>query len=140
MRTRRRHDVAVPGPHPDADDPLGLAAWGIEAGYHDVHGTWRAVEPDTARALRRAMGAGAVPGDAPPPGTTRVVHAGRAPDLGGPGTIVLEDGSEVTVTAAAPPDLPLGYHRWHPAGAPSDRGAHLIVAPNRCPVPDGLRT
>jgi 4-alpha-glucanotransferase len=44
---------------------------------------------------------------------------------------VLEDGTRVAAGGRLPPDLPLGYHRVETEGDT----AHLVVAPERCPLP-----
>ncbi|HEX3789251.1 MAG TPA: 4-alpha-glucanotransferase [Pseudonocardiaceae bacterium] len=60
---------------------------------------------------------------------TVVVHAGSGYELGGPATVVLEDGSLRAVTGALPADLPLGWHRIVTA----DQDVVLAVVPDRLP-------
>ena len=115
-------------------------AWGIDDGYWDVAGYWHPTSPETAAALRAAMGAPDDPGAVPPPGAMPiwVVRAGAAEPLLGPCELALEDGSEVRAEGALPPDLPIGYHDLRPLdGGPVTR---LIVSPGRCHLPGNLRT
>lgn len=112
-------------------------AWGIESGYWDIAGTWHDTPADTRRALRVAMG-GMAEYDDPPPRSRPVwfVHQGTRPPVDRPAEVILEDGSELRVTRALPPDLPLGYHDL----APSDGGpvTRMIVVPDRCHLPADL--
>ncbi|MEY2452303.1 MAG: 4-alpha-glucanotransferase [Acidimicrobiaceae bacterium] len=113
--------------------------WGIDDGYWDIAGRWHDTPEPTKRALRVAMGGLSDVAD-PPPATRPVwfVRYGSAPAIERPADLVLEDGTRVTATAALPPDLPLGYHDLLPNdGGPTTR---LIVAPDRCHLPEGLRT
>ncbi|MCK2215754.1 4-alpha-glucanotransferase [Actinomadura sp. ATCC 31491] len=58
----------------------------------------------------------------------------RRGDRVGPADLVLEDGAELRVTDALPPDLPFGYHTLR---RPGDDTPHLlIVSPGRCRPPD----
>jgi 4-alpha-glucanotransferase len=112
--------------------------WGIEDGYHDVEGVWHETPGAARRALRVAMGGLADLAD-PPPQNRPVwfVRQGSADPIQRPALLVLEDGTEVDATDSLPPDLPLGYHDLHPDdGGPTTR---LIVAPDRCHLPPGLR-
>jgi 4-alpha-glucanotransferase len=118
--------------------------WGIDDGYWDVAGQWHGTSPDTAAALRAAMGAGDDAGadaDAVPPSGPAiwVVQAGRAEPLLGPCELALEDGTEVRAEGALPADLPIGYHdlRALDVEGPPTR---LIVSPGRCHLPGDLRT
>ncbi|MGH9185605.1 MAG: 4-alpha-glucanotransferase [Acidimicrobiales bacterium] len=114
-------------------------AWGIDDGYWDVSGHWHAAPDHTRRALRVAMG-GMADIEDPPPRSRLVwfVRHGTGPAIERPADIVLEDGTELRVTRALPPDLPLGYHDLHPSdGGPATR---LIVNPARCHVPPGPRS
>jgi 4-alpha-glucanotransferase len=114
-------------------------AWGIESGYWDIAGTWHETTPETRRALRVAMG-GMAEFDDPPPRSRPVwfVRQGTGPDVERPAEVILEDGTELRITRALPPDLPLGYHQL----APSDGGSltRLIVVPDRCHLPADLHT
>jgi 4-alpha-glucanotransferase len=113
-------------------------SWGIDDGYWDVQGVWHETPPDTAAALRSAMGAGAGPDDRPPAGRpVWVVRAGAAEPLLGPCELVLEDGAEVRADGSLPPDLPIGYHDLRPLdGGPLTR---LIVSPGGCHRRKALR-
>ncbi|MCU1357599.1 MAG: 4-alpha-glucanotransferase [Acidimicrobiales bacterium] len=149
------------------DDPLGLRPWGIDLGYHDVHGDWNEPTRPVAAALRRAMGATSDDPDERPPAATPLLVLRRQPapdgrpdpgadaDPGGTGIaphgrpidVVLEDGTRIGVAPGEPlpPDLPYGYHRIEaevegtgPAAGPAV--TNLIVSPGRCALPAGLRT
>jgi 4-alpha-glucanotransferase len=118
------------------DDP-----WGLDDGYVDVHGTWHATSPETAAALKAAMG---VPEDGPgseaPPHDRLlwIVRAGSADPLHSPCDLTLEDGTSLGGLTSLPPDLPIGYHDLRPRdGGPVTR---LIVTPGRCHLPADLRT
>ncbi|HEV3225490.1 MAG TPA: 4-alpha-glucanotransferase [Acidimicrobiales bacterium] len=114
-------------------------AWGIEDGYWDIAGQWHDTPEPTRRALRVAMGGLADVAD-PPPASRPVwfVRHGTAPMIERPADLVLEDGTALRATSELPPDLPLGYHDLLPNdGGPTTR---LIVTPDRCHLPDGLRT
>lgn len=127
------------------DTPPTDPGWGIGAGYHDVWGTWREPSAEAAAAIRRAMGATTDdPAEPAPHGTAlRIVRPGE------PATslvterawLTLEDGTQVKVKHGhLPPDLPLGYHRIEAeAGRSAPHVEHVIVAPPRCHLPDGLR-
>jgi 4-alpha-glucanotransferase len=117
---------------------MATDAWGLDDGYDDIYGRWHPTSPETAAALREAMGA--APGvDGPPAGRPLwVVRAGTAEPLRSPGHLTLEDGSTLAVAGALPPDLPIGYHDLQPDdGGPPTR---MIVTPGRCHLPDDLRT
>src|SRR3954470_5906330 len=114
-------------------------AWGIEDGYWDIAGEWHTTPEPTRRAVRVAMGGLADVAD-PPPSTRPVwfVRGGQTPSIERPAELVLEDGTTLNARNALPPDLPLGYHDLRPDdGGPTTR---LIVTPDRCALPDGLRT
>jgi 4-alpha-glucanotransferase len=112
--------------------------WGLDDGYVDVHGTWHATSPETAAALRAAMGASGSD-EGPPDGRPLwIVRAGAAEPLLGPCELTLEDGTALGTVTALPPDLPIGYHDLRPLdGGPVSR---LIVTPGRCHLPADLRT
>jgi 4-alpha-glucanotransferase len=116
---------------------MATDAWGIESGYWDVAGVWHDTPDETRRALRVAMG-GMAEYDDPPPQSRPVwfVRQGTGPPVERPAEVILEDRSELRVTRALPPDLPLGYHELHPSdGGPVTR---LIVVPDRCHLPPDL--
>lgn len=119
-------------------DGRDATAWGVEPGYHDVSGTWRAADPDAVVAALDAMGA-----DGPgPPGLADdnpvwVVRQDEAVTVDGRAVVRTEDGAEMAADGVLPP-LPLGYHDLH-----LDRGGRhvrLIVSPGRCHLPPDLRT
>jgi 4-alpha-glucanotransferase len=113
-------------------------AWGIDEGYEDAFGRWRATSEQTRARLRDAMGVGPEEIRAVGDASVHVVRQGQILPLRGPAEIVLEDGTVRPVVAAVPGDLPLGYHRLRPL-----RGTvavHLIVTPGGCHLPAGLQT
>lgn len=107
-------------------------AWGVATGYWDAAGEWRTASGDTVERILGVMGADE--GD-PPPSPIRIVRADR-PERLGPGVIETEDGGSVRVENEAPPDLPVGYHRF------VDREGSartLVVSPGACFLPASLR-
>jgi 4-alpha-glucanotransferase len=106
---------------------------GIAGGYRDTRGAWHATSPETRAALLAAMG------DAPrTAASVRVVRSAEGAKLAGPAELTLEDGRTLRVDGALPREVPLGYHALHPLdGGPASR---LIVAPDCCHLPAGLRT
>ena len=108
--------------------------WGVEPGYHDVTGHWRAA-PQSSIDLFLAT-VGAHDGD-PPPGPAVVAAPGRPHPQVSRGQIHLEDGGTMAVDGPLPFDLPFGYHRHvGTEGASSP----IIVSPGRCWLPAGLKT
>ncbi|HET9611530.1 MAG TPA: 4-alpha-glucanotransferase [Acidimicrobiales bacterium] len=112
--------------------------WGIDDGYHDVHGVWHPTPPETRTALRAAMHPGGDP-EAPPPAHEPlwVVRAGATEPLLGPCELRLEGGDTRRAEGSLPPDLPIGYHELHPIG--DGDPSRLIVTPGRCHLPGDLR-
>ncbi|GAA4996691.1 4-alpha-glucanotransferase [Actinopolymorpha pittospori] len=105
--------------------------WGVESSYEDADGATRAVPDRTVARLRDIIGR-------PREDGPLIVQAGR-PAPTGPGEIVLEDGTPISVDAtadSAPTDLPLGYHAFVD---PEGRSRRLIVTPPRCHLPAGWR-
>lgn len=119
---------------PDHNGPMTAADrteptdWGIEGGYRDGLGQWREPDAEVTALLQQAMGR---PAGRP----LAVVRPGDVVALG-PGDVILEDGTSVTVGDHLPPDLPLGYHRHHGATGSTT----VIVSPGRCHLPADLRT
>ena len=106
---------------------------GIDDGWWDNTGEWNEANPDTVATIRDILGRSRDRAEAAPP--RWFVRHGSAPSLESPGVVVLEEGAEIVVDVALPHDLPIGYHRLHPA----DRGptTELIVSPLSL---DGLGT
>jgi 4-alpha-glucanotransferase len=103
-----------------------------ETAAHDDEYIWQDLPPDAPEAIRRTCeGAKA---DAPREGDpVRVVFAGTRIPWQHPGELVLEDGTRLPVERFLPPDLPLGYHDFHPD---HDRWTtRVIVTPGRCRLP-----
>jgi 4-alpha-glucanotransferase len=109
-------------------------AWSISDGYWDTDGTWHPITEETRTALRAAMGADQVEGDAPPDGPPMwFVETGAPVPLAGRCDLVLEDGSVLDGLGELPPDLPPGYHLLEPL----DGGdvTRLVMTPRRCRLP-----
>jgi 4-alpha-glucanotransferase len=102
---------------------------GIEAGYADYKGDWTEVPKETLDAIARVMGEGSTS-----PGRVRVVHLGDDFELPAGARVRLEDGSVLDPPVRSG-DLPLGYHDVLGEEAP----LRLIVTPDRCYLPDGMR-
>ncbi len=80
-------------------------------GWWGTDGDWHAVDDDARGALREALGATEHP-DGPPPGPAMwFLRPDGDRSVWSPGTLVLEDGTDVSVTDAVPPDVPIGIHR-----------------------------
>jgi len=110
------------------------SAWGIDPGYHDYRGHWRASSSQATTAILDAMGADTA---SPPDANAWVVRADEPVRLGDGAVILLEEGGETKVNGNMPPDTPCGYHTLvHPDG----REHALIVCPGICFLPDDLRT
>ncbi|MFP5318126.1 MAG: 4-alpha-glucanotransferase [Acidimicrobiia bacterium] len=109
-------------------------AWGVAEGYSRADGRWVDAPADTVEGVLAAMGAseGSAPSgaaDAP-----LVVRRGGEPSaIEGRWRLVTEDGGEVDVDGALPPDVPLGYHTLVSAEDGARRA--LIVSPGRCVLP-----
>lgn len=101
--------------------------WGLLQSFRDVHGTVRTLSAEVAREILAAMGLEA--DDAPQPSPVRLVRAGGV--LEEPGSLTLEDGSDLGVVQRLPADLPYGYHLLRR----DDEELLLIAAPPRCPRP-----
>ena len=114
----------------------------MQPGYHDDRGAWRDVPGETVDALLDAMGAG----DEPPPvsgprsgdSPVVVITEGETAGLQGRWLLRMEDGAEIGVDGALPPDVPHGYHRLRRED--NGHAMRLIVAPPACHLPPDLRT
>lgn len=115
--------------------PATVDRWGIQERYLDTRGQWCPVSPGTRDALVAAMGAEGT-GDAAAD-AVQVTIAGEPRALPPGHALVLEDGTRLGALEALPPDAPIGYHALEPLDGGPRR--HLIVAPPRCFLPDGLR-
>ena len=121
--------------------------WGIDDTYDDAHGVPQQIRPEVVSRLRELVGE--PPRSEGASGAPIFVRAGAGTTGAtgataeiGPGTIVLEDGSEVVLERARvlPPDVPIGYHRFTPRTASSEAdGRALIVSPGRCHLREGWR-
>jgi 4-alpha-glucanotransferase len=107
-------------------------AWGIDDGYEDAGGQWHDTPLATRSAIVTAMGGDTRAATGPLGGQPPLVwRLGQPAPVSGPGDLILEDGTSVTIDSALPPNVPLGYHRFQ-----RRRGSiGLIVAPARCHVP-----
>ena len=116
-------------------------SWGIERRYHDAFGVERETSDETRAAILRAMDVDPAAPDPAPGADIRVVRPGDTAVLRGGGTLHLEDGGTIAIgpDGAAPPDLPIGYHRFAPAGS-GGPPALVIASPGACFLPDDLRT
>src|SRR5262249_62421632 len=74
---------------------------------------------------------------APPACSARVGGRGAPRALAAPAEVTLEDGAVLRVSERLPADLPTGYHELRRLD--DDQRSRLIVAPERCHLPDGLR-
>jgi 4-alpha-glucanotransferase len=113
-------------------------AWGIEPGYHDVHGEWHDAPSDTVDAFLEVMGAESETppglGDDNPVWVVRDDETVRAE---GRWELETEGGATLEVENALP-ELSLGYH-WL-TRLEDGRRVRLIVTPGRCHLPPDLRT
>jgi 4-alpha-glucanotransferase len=113
-------------------------AWGIESGFHDIHGTWHPAPPRTVAKVLEAMGAeGSVPPESAT-GEVWVVTAGAPVRCDGEWNLELEDGATLEGLDGLPSDLPLGYHYLERTGHLEGR-VRLIVTPPSCHLPGSLR-
>lgn len=127
-----RSDAAT---DPAAEHPLTTDAWGIDDGWVDTSGAWRAASDSTLAAVGEALGR--TSGD-PPGRPVWVVRPGSRERLQATCHLVLEDGSDVGEIHELDPDVPLGIHDLTPLdGGPTTT---LIVSPGRCHLPGHLRT
>jgi 4-alpha-glucanotransferase len=134
--------VACPRRRTDRGLPHGLdvnpgieeraRAWGVATGYWNFAGEWQAASEDALMRILAVMGADE---GGPPPSPVRIVRAGRSESIG-PGLIEMEDGASIRVEDEAPPDLPVGYHRFVDR---EDNARTLVVSPGACFLPESLR-
>jgi 4-alpha-glucanotransferase len=107
---------------------MAADAWGIELDYEDAFHKRRQPPQTTLTAIRRAIHADR----GRPAARARVVRPSETA-WDQPGELQLEDGSTISIRQNFPPNLPLGYHRFHPVG--SNETIRLIVSPGECPLP-----
>ncbi len=107
-----------------------MNTWGIDDGYRDIQGTWHATDPETRGAILASMGVG--PRTPLPDPPVRVMRQGVP--LPFAAEVTLESGESVAASAGA--RLPLGYHD---ARLRDGRELRLIVTPDACHLPEGLR-
>lgn len=106
----------------------------VDDSYVDAFRERRMTAPEVRAAILRAMGL--EEGDLPDPAPhVAVVRPGGA--LPAPGTVRLEDGTELGHVARLPRDVPFGYHEL----IDEDGGSQLLICgPGRCHLPAGLRS
>jgi 4-alpha-glucanotransferase len=110
--------------------------WGVATGYRDASGAWRDVPGTTVGSVLEAMGAD---GEAPASDDhVWCIGVGEPRRLDAPARLLTEDGAELDVVDALPPDLPVGYHQL--VGRDGSHVTRLIVSPRACFLPDRLRT
>lgn len=115
-----------------------MGTWGIDDRYADLTGKWHETSPETRAALLAAMGIDPESPEEPAQPPVRVISARQPVPISAPAELRLEDGAVLRLEDAVPPNLPLGYHDLCPLdGGPVVR---LIVSPQRCFLPEGLRT
>ena len=112
------------------------AAWGIEPGYHDIHGTWQETSSRTAAELLRAMGAER--DDPPPAAELWVVRASEGLHVGGRWEPHTEGRRYPACAAGTVTDPPLGYHTLF--SEHDGRKVDLIVSPGACHPRSGPRS
>ena len=116
----------------------------VERRYRNALGDWQTVPPETLRRIEVALRADE---DEAGDERVRVMRPRQRVVFDEPGDLLLESGSREALRltprgggkwrAAVPHDLPLGYHtvEFHTSG----RRQALIVAPEECHLPPGLR-
>jgi 4-alpha-glucanotransferase len=106
-----------------------LAAFGIDAAFHDAFGVSYELSDERADQLLAAMDVDPDLG-APPASDTVIVTRPDRADVAPSGELHLEDGTVLTVDGTLPAELPLGYHTLErPHGEP----VSVIVSPGTCP-------
>lgn len=94
---------------------------------------WEEIPPNTPTAILDALGGPQPHHAADGAEPVRVIRAGRPVAWPCRGQLVLEDGATLSIDGTLPPDLPLGYHDFHP-----DHGrwtTRVIVTPRQCLLP-----
>ena len=104
----------------------------VEASWVDAFRARRTVPADVIAAVQRAMGLDG--GEPPGPEPTAIVRPGEPIPV--PGSVRLEDGTELGRIGRMPRDAPFGYHRLE-----GDDGVTrlLITGPGRCHLAPDLR-
>ena len=104
----------------------------VEASWVDAVRARRTVPADVIAAVRRAMGLE----DGPPPGPEPTAIVRRGEPIPVPGSVRLEDGTELGRIETMPPDAPFGYHSLE-----ADDGVTrlLITGAGGCHLLPGLR-
>jgi len=110
------------------------AMWASRPGYHDIGGNWVSASPEAVNRVLTVMGAD---GDEPPSAPAARRHEGDPRPLHEPAEIVTEDGAVLPVRDALPAWLRPATTRCA-ACAPEDE-LRLIVSPEHCHLPEGLR-
>ncbi len=105
----------------------------VERQYRDAVGRVHKIGRDTIERIQSAIADEDSDDD-----RVRIVRRGQRVRFDGDADLVLEDGRRESLKSRRlPPDVPLGYHtiEFHDTG----RRVSLIVAPDRCHLPPGLR-
>lgn len=106
----------------------------IASGYRDHEGGWREPPKETLRVLREILR----PHGDDRSMSTRTISVGTPVRLEAPHELQLEDGSHLDLHDRIPANVPEGYHVL--VDLDSGASSRLIVAPERCWWPAGLRT
>ena len=104
----------------------------VDASWVDAFRAKRTVPDEVIAAVQRAMGLD----EGQPPGTEPTAIVRRGEPIAVPGSVRLEDGTELGRIATMPRDAPFGYHRLD-----GDDGVSrlLLTGPGRCHLAPGLR-
>ncbi len=106
----------------------------LAPGYRDHEGEWREPPEATLRLFRAILQPDSDDHSTP----TRSITVGTPTPIPGPHGLQLEDGSQLELHDHIPSDIPTGYHEL--VALDSGARTRLIVAPERCWSPEGLRT
>ncbi|MDQ2673532.1 MAG: 4-alpha-glucanotransferase, partial [Chloroflexota bacterium] len=101
----------------------------VEVTWVDAFDRRQTVPAEVVGRVRQSLGS--TDADATSPA---IVRPGET--LPRPGTVMLEDGTDLGRISALPADVPVGYHRLHVDDGPYRL---LITGPGRCHLPTGLR-